>query len=505
MFRSSHIIQLIYVFIIFSHIQCFAFGKNLPDNFAALDNYLQSQFDAAGVPGGALVVVSKDKMLHMRGFGISGPDQRACTPRTLFLIGSTSKSFTALGIMQLVEAGKLELDAPVSRYLPWFRTSDSVASEQITVRHLLNQTSGFSTFEGLKDFANTDTSDEAVEKRLRALQYLQLGSAPGKHFEYSNINYVILGYLIQVVSGQSYSQYMKGHVFAPLAMRSSAATDKRSEATDLATGYRYWFGKSIPATSLPYPKILIPAGYLYTNAEDMGHYLMAHMSGGMFEGKSVLSSNGIDVLHSSSVPFGSRLRYAMGWIADTQDPRLYDHDGGLPHFASYMAIAPEEDWAVAILVNANSMFSERSIAAIGSQAVRILRGKAPIALERDKFFPAVLMGLFALFVIELIIATWMIRRIRKWHAHPELSPKNRCRWLLNAFVPLLSGSLPLLTIFIVLPVFENFYLPDLLMFAPDAGFLIMLNLVVALVGGATCAYLTLAHFRHRDVDAISIA
>ena len=230
----------------------------------------------------------------------------------------------------------------------------------------------------------------------------------------------------------------------------------------------------------------------------MGHYLMAHMSGGMFEGKAVLSSNGIDVLHSSSVPFGSRLRYAMGWIADTQDPGFYDHDGGLPHFASYMAIAPDEDWAVAILVNANNMLSDRSIAAIGSQAVRILRGKAPTALERDKFLPTVLIGLITLFVIQLIIVTWMIRRIRKWHAHPEISPKNRCRWLLNAFVPLIFGSLPLLTIFIVLPVFHNFYLPDLLMFTPDAGFLIMLNLVVALVGGATCAHLTLAQGRRYD-------
>lgn len=114
-------------------------------NFAAIDAYVQSEMQAARVPGLALGIVQGDHIVHLKGFGIADPSGRPVTPQTPFMIGSTTKSMTAVAIMQLVEADTVELDAPVQQYLPWFRVADSDASARITIRHLLNHTSGLPT------------------------------------------------------------------------------------------------------------------------------------------------------------------------------------------------------------------------------------------------------------------------------------------------------------------------------------------------------------------------
>ncbi|MEP7357787.1 MAG: serine hydrolase domain-containing protein, partial [Anaerolineales bacterium] len=98
-----------------------------------IDAYLRSRMQVANIPGLALGVVRGDQIVYLKGYGMAGPDGRVVTPQTPFIIGSLSKSFTALAVMQLVEAGKIDLDAPVTTYLPWFRTADPAASAQITV------------------------------------------------------------------------------------------------------------------------------------------------------------------------------------------------------------------------------------------------------------------------------------------------------------------------------------------------------------------------------------
>src|SRR5919202_4864592 len=108
----------------------------------AINGYLTARLRAARIPGLALGIVKGDQIVYLKGYGRADSSGRPVTPQTPFLIGSISKSFTSLAVMQLVEAGKVELNGPVQRYLPWFRVADPQASAQITVRQLLNQTSG---------------------------------------------------------------------------------------------------------------------------------------------------------------------------------------------------------------------------------------------------------------------------------------------------------------------------------------------------------------------------
>src|SRR5690348_4823133 len=125
--------------------------------------------------------------------------------------------------MQLVEAGKIDLDAPVTRYLPWFRTADEAASARITVRHLLNQNSGLPVYEGRQGLSENDQSDAALENGIRQLAGVRLSHEAGQAYEYANENYAILGLIIQAVSASSYEAYIQSAVFAPLHMRHSAA------------------------------------------------------------------------------------------------------------------------------------------------------------------------------------------------------------------------------------------------------------------------------------------
>ncbi|MDU5950957.1 MAG: serine hydrolase domain-containing protein, partial [Paenibacillus macerans] len=110
-----------------------------------IDAFMQDSMKKLQIPGASLAIVKGDQVLFQNGYGISGPDRTPVTAQTPFVIGSVSKSFTALAVMQLADAGKIDLEAPVRQYLPWFRVADEAASAQIRVKHLLHQTSGIST------------------------------------------------------------------------------------------------------------------------------------------------------------------------------------------------------------------------------------------------------------------------------------------------------------------------------------------------------------------------
>ena len=166
----------------------------------AIDAYIEEQMHRLKMPGVSLAIVEGDEIVHMRGFGRARPGGEAPTPQTPFVLGSTTKSFTALAVMQLVESGKIELDAPVQRYLPWFRVADPHASAQITVRHLLNQTSGLPGSAGELPLADFDNSPSATERQARALATVALTHPVGTDFEYCHSNYSVLGLIIEAAS-----------------------------------------------------------------------------------------------------------------------------------------------------------------------------------------------------------------------------------------------------------------------------------------------------------------
>src|SRR5215204_4567862 len=188
-------------------------------NFDAIDSYVGERLDELRMPGAALGIVEDGEIVHIQTFGDADDDGTAVAANTPFKIGSLSKSFTALAVIQLVEEGKIQLDAPVQQYLPEFRVADLEASKRITVRHLLNQVSGIPTSAGMDYMYRTDKADDALEREVAKSSYVKLTHDPGTKWQYSNRNYTTLGLLIKVASGLSYEGYIQEHVLGPLAMK----------------------------------------------------------------------------------------------------------------------------------------------------------------------------------------------------------------------------------------------------------------------------------------------
>src|SRR5215212_1788343 len=182
-----------------------------------VDGYVQERMAAWSIPGLALAIVEDGGVSLTRGHGLADREQvRPMTPQTPVALGSTTKPLTATAMMQLAEAGAVELDAPVTRYLPWF-TLDDPRAASITVRQLLSNTSGIPASASLDGYQEPD----ALERRVRLLEWEKLRAAPGERFEYANDGFNTAGLIVQAVAGMPYEQAVAEKILQPLKMTRS--------------------------------------------------------------------------------------------------------------------------------------------------------------------------------------------------------------------------------------------------------------------------------------------
>src|SRR6266496_5653821 len=380
--------------------------SNEPD-IASIDAYVSAQMQANHIPGVALGLVHNDQIVHLRGFGSADQSGRVVTPQTPFILASVSKSFTALAVMQLVEAGKIELDAPVQRYLPWFRVADPVASARITVRHLLYHTSGIPS----SGYAcATDRVTMTLEQYVRSLATLTLDRPVGSRPNYCSTNYDVLGLIVQTVSGEPYATYMQQHIFAPLQMHDSFASEQEARRDGLAQSYRWFF---VVLTPIDYYNLSnVPAGYLSSSAEDMTHYLVAQMNGGRFGSTSILSSAGIATMHAPAVTReGGSGSYGMGWVNGSLAgvPAIW-HGGNIFNFHALMLIEPQTHWGAILLVNANTNIYT-ALESLDAGVTRLLAGQTPQASTSLTTFYLIFDSIL---VVLSALALWPLLRLRRW-------------------------------------------------------------------------------------------
>ena len=373
-------------------------------NYADIESFVRDEMAAQRVPGLALGIVEGDRIAYIRGFGEADDSGRAVTPETPFIIGSVAKSFTALAIMQLVEANKIELDAPVQRYLPWFRVADEEASAEITVLHLLNQTSGLSTKTGRAFQGDGDTSNTALEQAVRKLKSAALTEPVGSKHQYSTVNYSVLGLIVQAVTGQPYERYVQTRIFDPLQMRNSYTSEAAAQPAGLATGHNYWFGRP-RAANLPYNRGLVPAGYLISSAEDMTHYLVSQLNSGRYNGTSVLSPAGISELHRPAVQTPKEATsYGMGWfVGPLNDIPVIHHQGETFNFHANVVLIRQSRKGVVVLMNAENsldLFTNGRMGTIAAGVTSLLEGQEPPSAASSVAIFVVYGALFALLALQ---------------------------------------------------------------------------------------------------------
>jgi CubicO group peptidase (beta-lactamase class C family) len=466
-------------------------------SFEAIDTYIRQQMQDHHIPGVSLAITQQDQIVHLGGFGVADPTGRQMTARTPMLIGSLSKSFTALGVLQLAEAGRIDLDAPVQLYLPWFRVGPAPesaggvdGSSMITVRQLLNQVSGFSRISGEKMVTDGDTSASALEQNVRALRLEHLDRPVGSGFEYSNANYVVLGMIIQAVSGQSYETYIQEHIFTPLKMQNSFTAQVEAQEQGMSTGYQRWFGFPVAASNLPYPRGMVPAGYLISSAEDLGHYMIAQLNQGRYENASVLFPQGMQVLQAPAVaaapegyhkqPSGS---YGMGWyVMEMNGIHVIAHDGDTPTFHADMILIPEGSWGIAVLVNTNTVLIGDDIRNLAAGVAGILKGQQPTPAPTN--YPSVFLYVFMTGFLGFELVNLVLLAVALQRPPKVMGRSHGIRfWFKPCVLPLLIGLTVASWMLAAMPVMFKASWPVMLLHQPDLSWIILLGGTLALVNG----------------------
>lgn len=301
-----------------------------------IDEFLREHLETVPIPGFSAVIVSGDEVVYQKGFGIEQVgSNEPMTPQSSVAIGSLTKSLTAVAIMQLVERGRVDLEAPITRYLPWFRTADGRHNE-VRIQHLLHNTSGITSID--RWLFNLNPSEDAMQQSARALASSSLTREPGKSFEYCNENWILLGLVIAEVSGQPYSEFMQQEVLQPLGMTRSTTARKRLAELRTIPGH-YSAAREMRVASLPFLGEALPAGSaMRASAEDLGKYLIMLLNGGEYRGVRLLQQKSVDQIFTPKIRFrvdlpemglqGEHASYAAGWIVADIDGREVIHHGG---------------------------------------------------------------------------------------------------------------------------------------------------------------------------------
>lgn len=431
----------------------------------SIEDFIDIEMPASGVPGPAYAVVSDGEITAVGAHGVvkSGSD-REVTLDTPFLTGSISKSFTALAVMQLIEAGEVDLGTEVSQYLDSFSGGPAGA---ITVRQLLSHTSGFSTLQGNASHTDDTGGKDELARRVGGIAEVNPAYEPGERWEYSNTNYAILGRLIEVVSGQEYQAYVAANILEPVGMEHSFVADGEVHES-MATGHRPWFGTKRPLAENATHRGTAPQGGIVASANDLALYMQMMMNGE----DDVLSAEGKALMMrpvSNVSPF-----YGFGWFVNTSNRTVW-HDGSSPGFETLATMVVTEKKAVVVLVNASSGLG------VGETA-QLRNGITARALGLEYGGEGARWPLTTLFIgVVLLPIIYLTSMIWAWRRRAELRTKLKSGafGLFSLWFPLLTTLVAAWVIFSLVPRMGGLPLDTLRLFQPDFA----LTLIASAVGG----------------------
>lgn len=473
------------------------------------DKFIREQMQRFQIPGVSLSVIKDSKLFYSKGYGIADNTGRAVSPETSFLLASVSKSFTALGIMQLVEDGLLELDAPVKKYIPWFQVENENISNLITVRHLLNQTTGFSNYTG--KIANlTDYMDRsALEKYVRDLNNTELINLPGGNCEYSNTNFGILGLIIETISGLTIEEYFQNNIFDPLEMENTFTSDYKEMDNRISMGFYPFFGFQIVVNDfLPYSRTVIPWGGIFSSADDLTNYLIALLNNGEFKNNSIITKSGLEELFKPVCQIDNFNKYAMGWFIQPFFKKYTAiwHDGLWLGYRSFVLLVPERKFGLILLMNSNNPSIESVYSSIGWSLSEIYFNYNNVSVSPSEPFIIRNIRLVLVVIIFSLIATSLLYFF-KWNICRKDSlfyKQQKIKRYMKIFLPyFLEILLVVYLIEIMLPQ-NNTNLLLTIRFAPDIGLLLVIVLFFAIVIGSFRTLFILAKVYKRSSESLNI-
>jgi CubicO group peptidase (beta-lactamase class C family) len=340
-------------------------GKSAPTaNLARMEQVVESFVNDKQFMGAVLVARGNDVLLD-KGYGFANlewhvPD----SPKTKFRLGSITKQFTAAAILLLEERGKLKVDDPVKKYMP----DAPAAWSKITIFNLLTHTSGIPNFTSFPDYRKLEPFAATPEELVMRFRDKPLDFQPGEKWNYSNSGYVLLGYLMEKISGESYAQFVEDNLFKPLGMVDSGYDSNSAVIEDRASGYAPSQNGIVNAG---YIDMTIPlsAGGLYSTTEDLLRWEQ-----GLFGGKLLSAAS----LKKMTTPFKNDYAFGLG-VRSVNGHEEIAHGGGIEGFNTALAYYPDEKLTVVVLANVNGPAQE-----IATDLHTIVEGGSVVLMSERK-------------------------------------------------------------------------------------------------------------------------
>jgi CubicO group peptidase (beta-lactamase class C family) len=380
----------------------------MSDRFAKLNDFIVQKLAASNLPGLSLAVVEGGDIAYRRAFGYRDLEAgKAATPETLYGIGSVTKSFTCLALMQLQEQGLLSIDDELDDYV---ELGIKPHGEPLRLRHLMSHTSGIPALAYAEAVIRRGTG--AADKRLPIadvddlLAFMEeadewVETAPGERWFYLNEGYVLLGAVIERVSGQSYNDYVVDNILEPLGMeRSIFSKEQFDQDPDAAVPYVVDSDKNCLPREYQFGKITSDGG-LISSVEDMARYILMYLNGGVLEGARLVEESSLEEMMEPRVKtpalapglFGEKLThtreycYGLHTIGDFFGRTVVGHGGSVLIATAQMAFIPEENIGIMLLANGSGYplghLAEYGLAlALGEDPGQLPFRRVELALEK---------------------------------------------------------------------------------------------------------------------------
>lgn len=341
-----------------------------PAEVRALDSLFAAAYPADG-PGAAVIVARGGEVLLRKGYGLASVELGVpASPEHVFRIGSITKQFTAVAILLLVEEGKLSLDDEVTRFFPGWPTH----GHRITVEHLLTHTSGIRSYTSIPAFGAMMRTALPLERLIASFRDEPMDFAPGTDFRYNNSGYVLLGAIVEQLSGQRYAEFLRTRIFEPLQMRDTRFDETDAVIPRRAAGHAIGAGRQV--RNAGYLSMSLPhaAGSLVSTVEDQLRWQRA-----VAEGRLLSAATWRRALTPFRLADGRGSGYGYGWFLGTAaGEATVEHGGDINGFASEGLWIPSRDLHVVVLANAERSYANPATLTVGA-AERVLgrTGAAP--------------------------------------------------------------------------------------------------------------------------------
>ncbi|MGD8536389.1 MAG: serine hydrolase domain-containing protein [Candidatus Aminicenantes bacterium] len=350
-----------------------------------LTPFIKEVMQAYDLPGFAIGVVKDNEVVYARGFGYKNIDtKKPVTTATLFHMASISKPFVATAIMQLVEQGKIDLEAPVTTYLSYFKLDDE-RYKNITIQQMLSHVSGMPDVEDY-EWDSPQYDEGALERYVRSLTDKKMRFDPGKSFAYSNMAFECLGDVIAKVSGMSFADYEKKCILDPAGMKESTFLKPEHLPENWASGHLRTI-RTVAWEGYPYNRMHGPSSTLHSNAIEMCNWAIINMKRGTHSGQKILEPSSYDLLWKPWFKIGGKDSddaVGLSWfLGSHRGEKTVSHGGGDTGFNTYLILLPERSSAVVVLCN----YIPAPIRYLGEAALDMLLGFEPEGFKPPASLP----------------------------------------------------------------------------------------------------------------------